>query len=301
MTSERDRTNRSWSLRFAATGCSRQAICLLGILLLPGCGGDSRSGASGASGRSIVADPPELLVHADRAVTVETSFQLRNDGKEAVELREVRTPCVCVVPKPTWKARLEPGESTVVSFGARPMSYGVRRTSLTVVTNSAVQPEISIPIEVRGPPLEPPYVRHAPDGLNQRIHPGSGDAELTFAVVCVEKKDDPPWFQACECTLDSTTFTAPEMVKEDPLDDLAVRREYRVTATFQVAEGQPERQSGQVRLKLRSPSMRPVPPIPIHVTDETLIRCTPAALVIRSTERPYGRCAIRRQRPLSHL
>ena len=132
-----------------------------------------------------MAEPAKLQVLADTTSNVEASVLLKNEGPAAIDLLEVTTKCGCMSAQPTWKPRLGPGESTRITFAVQPMSYGVRRTSMAVRTNSRDQPDVSIPIEIKGPPLNPPYVRYAPDQLSERIEPGATEATLPFSIICV--------------------------------------------------------------------------------------------------------------------
>ena len=72
-----------------------------------------------------MAEPASVDVVADKVATVQASVLLRNDGSVAVDLLEVRTNCGCMSARPGWKARLVPGESTVISFGVSQCHTGL--------------------------------------------------------------------------------------------------------------------------------------------------------------------------------
>ena len=272
------------------TGSPQQCLCLLvmsAVAMFAGCGDEAQSTAQAKSPGGIVVEPAELEVLADKSANVDASVMLKNRGPVSIELLEVTTRCGCMSAQRTWKPRLEPGESTQIAFSVQPMSYGVRRTSITVRTSSRDQPEITIPIAIKGPPLNPPYVRYAPDQLSKRIEAGATEATLPFSIICVEKKDEEAWFLGCECTLECVTFSAPELIEEKALDDESVRREYRVVASIAHGKSQPEQLSAMVTLKVASSSMRPLKSFPLRVTNEPVVYCTPAALVVRSPPRSY--------------
>lgn len=230
----------------------------------------------------LVVEPAELEVLADRTEVVETSVVLTNKGTVPVDLLSVSTSCGCTTPRPFSQTRLSPGESTKVPIGINPMSYGSRSVSLTVRTSLANQPEIRVPVQIQGPPLNPPYVRYAPSELVVRMEPGGGEQTVRFAAICVERKADGPWLLGCECTLERVRFSAPELIDEESLDEETVKREYQITANLGTFGEEDESLAGRISFKAASPSMRPLPTFLLRLTNEQLIRCIPAALIAKS-------------------
>jgi hypothetical protein len=187
-------------------------LSALALTTLLGCSADTLSLTDGAF---LVADPPELEVRADKTEVLEASLRLTNRGSLPVELLKLTATCACTTPRMPDKSRLAPGESTVVTVGVNPMSYGTRETLLKIATDLDSQSEIRIPINIKGPPLNPPYVRHAPVELSQRIERIGEGQTFPFAIICIERNDEGAWLEGC----DSRSSSGPKTIsrfRSDP-------------------------------------------------------------------------------------
>ena len=159
---------------------------LLGVLLtflftsLPSVSQEAAPAPLQSGAKAVLSSHSHDFGTVARADIAETTFEITNEGTEALVIRDVQTSCACAVVE--LDRTIEPGEKGEIKVSVdTDFIDGTYQATVALYTNDPEQPRIDLTLEVETTPYlyaEPGYVRY-------RVHqnfPGDGAVrQLVFA------------------------------------------------------------------------------------------------------------------------
>jgi hypothetical protein len=230
----------SFSMRYSHTASSLGAFALLGV------GGLLWGGGLLATLRGPAMSGPGRLVPKEAALTwrspvtdgagprnhdqAQATFEVKNLGGTAVRIREVKSSCGCTTPK-VEPLVIAPGATGVVEARATPLSTGEKTATISLVTDSAITPEVVLQLKIIGS-RRPPYM-------------GSAGGDLAFVGADMAHQVRKIYINTMEMAGSSSrpprlstnlsflTLGPPKLVDDHPMEAQtgAIMRKYIVEAT----------------------------------------------------------------------
>jgi len=118
------------------------------------------------------------------------TFRVKNPGGGIVRVLSARSGCGCARPKVRFD-RLGPGEVGAVDVDPTPIDVGIKSVPITLTTDSATTPEVSLTVRLIGT-RRPPYLLEARGDLTFRDAKPGAEAEFDATTVTpVSVKESP--------------------------------------------------------------------------------------------------------------
>lgn len=264
---------------------------LLALMLAPGmwsCGSQEAldtGGSAGPNGAGVLVVEPDSLEFAAEdgkgAVPARVDLRLFNTGSGPLHVVDVETHCGCTVPKELERDLLPPGESIVLAVSVKPPAYGKQETSLTIVTDSSQTARINVPVMLRGPKLQPPFVESAPPEVRLAGR-RAGEAIEQEVLIRTIESPGPQWVSGLGGSQGFFDAHLVDVAHEEPLADEAVRRVYRFAVRSRTPVTPHAVVTDRLTIETNPPtSMRRVPAIPVTAEFTPAVRAVPHEVRLR--------------------
>ena len=208
---------------------------------------------------------------------------LTNVGDTVVHIAEIKSPCSCtVVGEPTRKA-VSPGASTEIELELSPPLYGSSSTSVTVVSDSEVEPYVKVQVHLEGNDGPIPRIVSQTKVLELYFDGQESEKICDVEFRTIEVKGESNWISSVGSLSDDINVRQKRMVEEFPLSEEIVDRLY----VFEVAVSRP---SGSGLFTTIEPKLSSavgqessINQIPVSAVCRSLLRAVPPRVIITDT------------------
>ena len=170
-------------------------------------------------------------------------------------------------------------QSVPLNLRIKSPGYGDKQSFVRVEASNLL--DITVPVNIRGKPLYPPYVKQWPrDRLESWVVNTELATTFTAKYRTVENRTEPPWIVGLSSTTAGVDISSPGTIGEHEISKTVVYREYEFPITVNWNEIETQQIGGQLRLSVTQDSMRKLPVAHFLVTRQAAIRAVPSTVAI---------------------
>lgn len=215
---------------------------------------------------------------------------LRNDGTAPARVLDIATTCGCTLPQKLVADTIPPGDDLKLVIQVTPPSYGLKKSSIIIRTDSVATPVVHISLNLQGQKLNPPYMSRWPEEIRVQSPTGQPPAPQRFHVTCIELSGE-PWLTGFDTDADFLEVSQPVRLREQLFDEQTLSCEYEATVTFLTKDSAEANQIAHLRPITHTEPSRPLRWIRVAWSQVDALRAVPSSVLFmfrpdgESTER----------------
>jgi len=235
----------------------------------------------GTTPARLTIEPPTVTVeYSPTKDQHDVELTLRNNGDEPLQILGVRTSCSCTVANLPKDTLLTAQRSTKLALKVSPSMFGDTESTITVVTDSILQPAVDFKIRMTGSDIPIPHLLSQTQQIELSGYKSGELLTGTLEVRTVERSGKESWIAGLESNSDVVKSQLRTPVEEADLGGGIISRWY----VFEVSASCPESEILNTKLKLQFREKHPDRPTSSNLTVCRLerVRCVPKELIVAS-------------------
>lgn len=235
----------------------------------------------GTTPPKLTIEPPTVTVaYSSTKDQHDVELTLRNNGDKPLQILGVRTSCSCTVANLPQDTLLEAHGATKLTLKVAPSMFGNSESTITVVTDSTLQPTVDYQIRMTGSDLPIPHLLSQTQQIELSGYISGELLTGTLEVRTVERLGTESWITGLESNSDEVESQLRTPVEEADMGGGIISRWY----VFDVSANCPEPNVLDTKLNLQFREPQPNRPTSSNLTVCRLerVRCVPRELIIPS-------------------